>query len=133
MRDSNSLSSRFWRLVGLLAVLTAPLAVLVGGCATRPPIGNVTAVQVALVPNGASPGSARIVDAAQLPVWSECLAKLKRIDRGQAFKMALEEGEYRLDIRDETGAHRLTLHNSQDLSDGSGTLYRSDCVYSLVK
>jgi len=97
------------------------------------PPRTISAVQVVLVPPNGTPGAAKAVPAGELGARSTCLAKLKSIELGQLIKEALLEGEYSLAISDDAGGRRLTLHNSEDLSESGGAYFSSDCAYTLVQ
>ena len=114
----------------MIRLLSVALLATSACASTRAP-RNITAVEVALVPFNGSPGAAKAVPAGELAAWSTCLAGLKSIQVDELIKAVLVEGAYRLDVADEAGKRSLTLHNSQDLSEG-GAYYRSDCAYALV-
>jgi|GEM_PF-3510067 len=115
----------------MIRLLSAAL-LATSACASTQAPRAISAVEVALVPPNGSAGAAMAVPAGELGAWSACLAKLESIEIEQLIKSALAEGEYRLDVSDDAGGRRLTLHNSQDLSDSADAYYRSDCAYTLV-
>ena len=108
------------------------VAFALGACGSAPVLRQVSAVSVTLVPSDASTETRRDVPTEAIGAWSTCLEKLRASDISKAIKSALAEGEYRLDVHDASGPHRLTLHNSEDLTEG-GAFYKSDCAFDLVR
>ena len=114
----------------VIAAFTSGIATF--GCGTPSVFSGVKAIEVTLVPREGPANTPKSVDPQALEPWATCLGTTRAIGVDEAWKMVLEEGEYRLDVTDTHGPRRFVLHNTGDLTGPGGDFYRNECVHALV-